>query len=171
MQSPIATAKIDGKTRLTYPIFGTFTPPITYQTATTNVPAILDDVQIGDAELAIPSQFSNAKLSSIEFKIKSQLLADVGGIVRPLYVEPAAIGSLPGIAGRGININGVLSNYTFVGESGRLDLSFCPSVIDLSDMYGVFTIPSSYNSTTWPAAAGSTAFFKVYIAIIIIVYE
>lgn len=169
MATPIAVATANNISRLVYPLSIIRSQELDFNIATSYSSHILDDVQVGDGIVEIPSQYSTAKLASIEFKIKTQLLVDSGSAERPLFVEPAAIGSIPGFAGRGIFIDGALSNYTFIGESGRLDLSFCPSVVNLRNMYGFFTIPASYNNVTWPALPASSAFFVCYIGIIAVI--
>lgn len=171
MQSPLSRQKTNNAIVYTFPVFALETALLDYGQLTAVSFFILNTVSLGDAKLSVPSDAFSDGLSSIMFKAVPQVLLDVGGIVRQLGVGITSLGAIPGIAGRGIFIDGALTNYTLVGESGVLQLPDKPSIVDLSNMYGVLNMPASFNNASWPITAGIVHKWKVWVEIKIVVTD
>lgn len=171
MQSPVSRQKTNNSIVYTYPVFALETALFDYNQLTSVSFFILNTVSVGDAELSVPSDAFADGLSSIIFKVVPQALLDIGGTVRQLGAGIMSLGAIPGIAGRGIFIDGSLSNYALVGESGVLQLPDKPSIVDLSNIYGVLNMPASFNNVSFPPTAGVLHKWKVWVEIKIVVSD
>lgn len=106
----------------------------------------------GDPVLTLPSIPNDYKRLVLEISAKCAIQATSGAFSYGLTANNYGCG----YAGAdGIIVDGVINQFSFSGENGKLNLTEMPERIDFSSLALSFLLDSSYNLASWPIGAGS----------------
>lgn len=158
MANPYILKYGPGKLYAEWPIFERWSAALTATEVFSSGVATYELTQAGglqgDPVLIVPSISQDYK--DIELKINAAFtLQGTNGVTtRPLKVTNNRCG-WPSSGATGITVNGAISQFSFIGNHGKLILNDMPSIIDMSALWFQYALDQSYNVTSWTFSPGT----------------